>query len=127
MKIVAHPANIDALKKAVNAGQFNGQMIDKWDRFDVINLISNPSLPQTRPSGKYRLPGGAELTREEFTLRTRFFEYGPEDLDWLVMAGVVEECQEMHFYIVKDSAFQLRMDLMPMLFEPRSLVKMTCT
>lgn len=122
MRICAHPDNIDALRKALPNGipEVFGMSFHPYESFE---LISNPFLEKDRPNGKYRIGDGAEMQKDQFSMKTRFVEYGPEDIDWLVLAGVVTECREMNYYVMHDSMFRLHHDITPMVFEPRFLIK----
>lgn len=111
MKIASHPANIEAVRKLCQEGKIGERQFRLFEDFE---FISNPHLDRDRPNGKYRTLGGQPVAKADFSMKTRFVEYGPEDVDWLVMAGIVVECREMYFYILNDFEFRMRFDMMPM-------------
>lgn len=77
--IVCHPDNWEAVNAKIDRGQFD------------------------KPTGKYRLPNGKSVAKEQVVVKERFIEYGPEDVDWLLYAGVITEEREMVFYVVDDA------------------------
>ena len=106
----------------VDGRHFNGQLL----HFEYVELITNDCLDRDRPNGKVRIPGGPDIAKESFSMRTRFVEYGPEDLEWLIMSGIVEECREMYFYILNEMFFRSSLDFAPMFPDPRFLVLSSC-
>lgn len=92
--IVCHPANLTLLRE-----KFHEQEFDETFTFmGGIEFKTNPHMERERPSGQYRLPDGSILDKERVTVKTRFIDYGPEDIDWLVYAGIIEELREPLFY-----------------------------
>jgi hypothetical protein len=106
MRIVSHPANIDALMKTVQSGKFDGQLRG-WES---VELIRNDLMERDKPNGKYQLPDGRTVEKADVIVSTRFIDYGPEDVDYLVMTWAIKECREMKFLIMDDSLLRFRMD-----------------
>ncbi len=120
MKIVAHPTHIEMLRKRINAGEFDDQ---RRGIFDSFELVANPLIPIDKPNGKFRLADGTFVDRADFRMSTRFVEYGPEDVDWLVYCGLVVEGREANFYIMRQPDWRFMMDFMPI--EPMRFIHLT--
>lgn len=106
MVILTHPDNVEAIRKSTTA--------------PTIHLISAPSMyamyaghkivaceymDPTRPSGMYSINGRGRVHREHIKLVTPFVTYGPEDFDYLVYAGVVQEIQDVNILVMYDEQF----------------------
>lgn len=44
----------------------------------------------------YSINGRGRIAKEDFSFKTPFITYGPEDFDYLVYAGVVKEIQDLN-------------------------------
>lgn len=127
MTIVTHPQNLELLKQQLTDGQHDWRLGPGsfWPRFEVR---TNPNIPQDQPSGKYRLLGpkatepGLVIDGKRFRLRTRFCEYGPEDLGYLLLAGVLEEIREALFYFIDEDQFRIRALDFPVITPPRNII-----
>ena len=109
-RIVCHPDNLTVLRKQVDAGRFDDPR-SMWNDF-VIQ--TNSAMQREKPTGKYRLPDGRIVERDQIKLSERFTEYGPEDLDWLLLVGLVTEEKELLFYVIKDSLFTTTFNMAPL-------------
>jgi hypothetical protein len=117
-KLFCHPANIQAVQSRIEKGEIGPKRLTFSD---VIEIHTNEKLPRESPTGRFVLPDGTRLDRENFTLRTRFITYGPEDIDHLVWIGAIKEEYEMHFYLVDDSFFKMSFDYGPVIM-PKSFL-----
>ena len=105
MRIIAHPVNIEALRCQIKRSDIV---------LDNLELIANEMIPRDRPTGKYQLPTGELVEAGMVFVRTRFFQYGPEDLEYLLFAGIVSEEREMVFYQLDDRWLnKMSCDLIP--------------
>lgn len=111
MLIFCHPDNLEAIKSQIDRGQFDkpGSM------FAEFQVRTNSHMERDKPTGRYRLPNGRSVYKDEIVVRDRFIEYGPEDIEWLVCAGIVTEEREMVFYAIDDPVFKLSFDMSPVL------------
>jgi hypothetical protein len=113
--IIAHPDNINLLRQRAEQGEFDGR-----DAFPSFRLVGDRNVPRDKPSGRYVLPGGQTVPKDQIRLRSRFVEYGPEDLGYLLLAGIVREERETVFYMV-DDRFRVWMDFAPVM-PPRHII-----
>ena len=113
--IVCHPDNWEAVKAKIDRGQFDkpGSM------FAEFRVRTNPHMERDKPTGKYRLPNGKSVAKEQVVVKERFIEYGPEDVDWLMYSGVITEEREMVFYVVDDAMFRMSYNPMPPVLDRR--------
>ena len=111
IKLICHPDNWEFLKTKINRGDFDSL----GAYFDVQ---TNKYMDKTKPTGKYIVDGKA-VDKSEIRIKHRFIEYGPEDIEWLLYAGIIREEQEMLFYEVNDSMFRMSMDYAPLFSNPR--------
>lgn len=113
--IVCHPDNWEAVKSKIDRGQFDkpGSM------FAEFRVQTDPHMVRDKPTGKYRLPNGKTVAKEQVIVKERFIEYGPEDVDWLLYAGVITEEREMVFYVVDDAMFRMSYNPMPPVLDRR--------
>jgi len=88
MMIVCHPDNWNAVKSQIDQGEFdrNGFM------FEEFKVRIDSHMERDKPTGRYRMRSGESFEKLKF--KTHLIEYGPEDLDWLIYAGVVIEERE---------------------------------
>jgi len=119
--IVCHPANWEAVKAKLDRGQFDkpGSM------FAEFRVRTNPHMERDKPSGRYKLPNGKAVAKEEIIVKERFVEYGPEDFEWLVYAGIITEEREMVFYVIDDAMFRMSYNLMPPVLDRRVIYMLT--
>lgn len=105
MTIYTHPANAEAIRRQAMSGKFDLQSMP-WEG---ITIRCNDMLPKDQPTGRYWLPNGTLVDRENVRVHDRFIEYGPEDVGYLMSAGIIREEREAHFYVVNESLFRFRM------------------
>lgn len=115
--IITHPRNLELLRKAVDAGEY-----DRGQTFPMITIRTSESMEPDKPTGRFILPGGRAVKREEIRLRKgRFVEYGPEDVGYLLFAGVIREEREPLFYMMEDR-FMIKAFEMPIITPMRSVI-----
>lgn len=108
-KIITHPDNLAALKREVDSGSH-----DTGRLFNSIEIQTNRHMDRDKPTGRFILPGGTVADRDAVRVEERFVEYGPEDIEFLLWAGIIREEREALFYQIDDSAFRMMFDFMPM-------------
>lgn len=79
-------------------------------------------------TGRYVLQSGEIVKRENIRIVSRFHEYGPEDLELLLFAGLVQEERTRLFYEVDsaDAGFRINAGVrnsMPNYYSPTPSVK----
>ena len=109
--IVCHPDNLEAVKTAIQGGKFDKPTAWSLD----FRIQANTLMDRDKATGRYKLPNGKAVLKEQIVVRERFFTYGPEDLDWLLYAGIIHEEREMLVYVIDDLAFRVSYDQMPRL------------
>lgn len=118
-RLYCHPDNLDAIRTKVGAVPVGP------GKFAIADLLieASEAVQKDKPTGKYRLPCGNVVLPERVNVRTRFIDYGPEDLDWLVFAGIVAEEREPCFFFVDESAFRVgvKVNHMPVISDRRAL------
>ena len=115
--IITHPANLAALRAAVDRGEHDPPR----DPFPMFELRTNPHMERDKPTGRYYIEGaGWPLPPEEIEIDCGFYTYGPEDLEFLLMAGMVTEEREALFYVM-DNPFYFNTEF-PITPEPRSII-----
>lgn len=115
--VITHPDNLDALKRDVDAGKYDN------DQFmPSIEVRTNLRMDRDKPTGRFILPSGETVERDEVRVEERFVVFGPEDVECLLFAGVIREEREALFYVMDDSPFRIRFDTMLMI-QPQRLVK----
>lgn len=96
--IFTHPDNVALLKHRLGTGEFDGGM----DLLPYFTIRPSSILERDKPTGRYVLPGGDVVERDAVCVEGRFFTYGPEDVDYLLWAGVIQEERELLFVIMDD-------------------------
>lgn len=99
MKILTHPDNANALRAVLPKAV---QALKGIDWLGCHEVIENPMMDRDRPSGKYILPDGKVVPREQVSVRFRYYEYGPGDIATLLYMGLIREHREMLFYTMND-------------------------
>ena len=118
--IVTHPANYNLLKstmQSVAARDINGVSISPEFRIKV-----DPYMERYRLTGRFVLPDGRVVERGQVRVYEPFASYGPEDIDYLLYSGWIDEDREMVFFVFDDSAFKMKIDLGPIIHEPRTVL-----
>ena len=110
MSIHAHPDNIKWLKERFTEVNEDRVVIPP-DGYQFYyrgeELIANPYLPVFELTGKITLPGGMSEDPKRFTYRTRWVTYGPEDLDYLLYAGIATWERYRVFRCINMSSYKL--------------------
>ena len=102
--LITHPDNVPILKQAAHkwlAGHFPKDELS-WGWPPFLNVKTNKYMDRYGPAKRVRLPNGTAIDRESFVMRCGPVTYGPEDLKWLMWAGVIQEQLEPVFYIVDE-------------------------
>lgn len=107
--IYCHPDNLQKLKAAVSRGEFNQRRQSIFS--DEIKVVASPHVDKHKPTGRYLMPVGPPLEPKDVRIRTRFIDYGPEDVDYLVYAGVIKPEVEAYYYVVDEPAFRMHTTL----------------
>lgn len=107
--IICHPDNWEAVKANIDRGSFDKPR----SMFAEFRVRTNPHMERDKPTGKYRLPNGKSVAKEQVVVKEQFIEHGPEDVDWMLYAGVITEEREMVFYVVYDAMFRMSYNPMP--------------
>jgi len=114
--IVCHPDNADAMLASLE----RTQTVKPYSFLGGFDVRPDPYMEKTRKSGKYVLPGGEVVEKQDIVVRERFITYGPEDLGWLLWMGIVTEHTEFLYFILND-IFRMQMPSMPKMEIPKSL------
>lgn len=85
--IVTHPDNIQLIRDAIGSGKF-----DAPGQLDQMFAIRpNKHMDIDKPTGRYVLPDGKVVARDDVLVTHRFVEYGPDDIYLLLFARVIRE------------------------------------
>lgn len=117
MEIFTHPDNVKAIKKRLDSGEY-----DRGHLFPSFTLRANPMLERDKPTGRFVLPCGKVVERGGVVIEDRFVTYGPEDVEWLLMAGAIREEREILVIVMKDSPWRLQMWDFPMMTPTRNVM-----
>lgn len=95
--IITHPDNLAVLMLMLDKckGQLSNPMQEE------IRIKTNKYVPATEFTDTYILPDGSVVKQEDIVVKTTFIEYGPEDLDWLLYAGVIKKHYEPIFFTMR--------------------------
>lgn len=104
--LVCHPDNLKKIKKELKSELPEDSVFSGCPLF---NVRTDSTLDRDKPTGRYVLPSGTAVEKEKIRITYRFIEYGPEDLPWLLYAGIVTEERELLFYLVDDLHFKFVM------------------
>lgn len=103
MLLITHPSNIEKIKRlSVDDDSLTSQMHLFHSGY---KLIECPFMPAMRPSGMYSINGRGRYEKEDIRIKHRFIEYGPEDLDYLIYAGIVKELEEINILCMNETQF----------------------
>lgn len=106
MKIIeTHPDNEELVRRI-----FTPDLVDGMRQISWITIQTNRFMERDKPTGEYILPDGRKVFRESIQVSTRFIDYGPEDVGYLVMAGIIAEELEPLYYEVSESMFRIQCD-----------------
>lgn len=98
--IVTHPNNVHFIRDVIGSGKFDtpGQ-IDQ-----MFAIRPNKHMDVDEPTGRYVMPDGRVVVRDDVFVTHRFVEYGPDDIDLLLFARVIREERTPVFFSYDDSA-----------------------
>lgn len=121
--VMCHPDNLELVKNLPQVVTIKDEIDSKgfWS-WDSLEFRTDPYMEKDRPSGRYILPGGARVVLENVVVEEKFERYGPEDIAYLLWAGVVERELEPLFYIINPIRFH-SLDFKPFTFNLRSCIK----
>lgn len=122
MDIYIHPANLKAVKERLNAGEFDRRNDVFGGIFMDFRIHSDPNIEQFKETGRFILPGGEVVDRNMVRVADRFVIYGPEDVEWLLMAGAIRHELEINVVVMKDSPWRMRMWDMPIIQPSRNVM-----
>lgn len=109
--IVVHPDNTQKLRESIRksdvfAGEFGEYFYMKSHEssFDVIGvrLRGESFVEPSEKTGRYILPGGRAVPADQVNVVKGFITYGPEDLSWLLYAGIVVPEVVYPIYVISD-------------------------
>lgn len=101
MLLITHPDNVKKIQSLCKTDESYASYAHLFH--SAYRLIECEFMPATRPSGTYRINGKGRFELEDVCVKTRFCTYGPEDIDWLLYAGIAEEIQEMNILCMHES------------------------
>jgi hypothetical protein len=114
--IFTHPDNMALLKRELDSGKH-----DAGEAFPYFTVKASPMMDRDKPTGRYFLPGGKLVEKSAVRVAERFTEYGPEDVPYLLYAGLIKEQREALFLVMDDFRFRSSiMDFAPTLL-PRTI------
>lgn len=98
--IVTHPDNVQLIRDVIGSGKFDvpGQL----DQMFAIR--PNKNMEVDKPTGRYVMPDGSVVVRDEVLVTHKFVEYGPDDIYLLLFARVIREERTPAFFSYDDSA-----------------------
>ncbi len=100
MLLITHPSNIEKIKRL---SMVDDSLQSEMHLFSKgYKLIECPFMPAMRPSGTYSINGRGRYEKDKIRIKHRFIEYGPEDFDYLVYAGIVKEIEEMNILCMNE-------------------------
>lgn len=91
MNIIGHPNQIRKLKEELKKHTQSSASSTSAFMGMSINFIEQPYMEEFRKTGKYILPNNLRAEKHQVKIHTRFIDYGPEDLEWLLYSGLVTE------------------------------------
>lgn len=90
LTVYVHPNNLEAFRKRLTLSPSELNPFEWSILCQGYNLVGDPGISETKETGKFVLPGGAVVTREKVRVASRWVTYGPEDLEFLLWAGIVK-------------------------------------
>lgn len=116
--LVTHTENVKTLQEHINKGVYDdGNFMPLF-----FTIRGNEFMEKTKKTGRYIMPSGDVVDRSTVSIRDRFVEYGPEDIEFLVYAGVIREETEMLVTMVDDMwLFRMMVDT-PFVMENRRVI-----
>jgi hypothetical protein len=115
--LLTHPVNFQLLRAEL--GRLMGPS-DDLDMFSGFRVRPCASMAADRHTGFY-LVDGRPTDPAFLRIQTRFIEYGPEDIPYLLYAGIIAEEREPLFYLMSDPGVDARFE-----FGPRAMHHWQC-
>mgnify|MGYP000461603139 CR=1 FL=1 len=103
MLLITHPDNVKKIERMCVSDESFASQAHLFH--SGYKLIECTFMPATRPSGMYSINGSGRFKPEDICVKTRFVTYGPEDLEYLVYAGIAREIQEMNILCMHETQF----------------------
>lgn len=69
-------------------------------------------------TGMYVLPDGSIVAHEDVKVHTRFIDYGPEDIDYLLMAGIIKEHEADYVRVLSNQVHKWEFMVEAAMLEP---------
>lgn len=119
--IVVHPDNTQKLRESIRksdvfAGEVGEYLYIKFRKssFDVvaIRIRGESFVGRSKTTGRYLIDGRV-VPVSQINVVKGFITYGPEDLSWLLYAGIVEQEVVYPAYMISD-----RFDIDSPVFDP---------
>lgn len=70
--------------------------------FNRMEVRTNQYMDKYQKTGRYILPDGSHVLPEDVVVHDRFTEYGPEDIWYLMWAGIIQEEEAALFYLMEE-------------------------
>lgn len=118
MLLITHPDNVKLIQDVCKQDESYASYAHMFH--SAYKLIECKFMPAKRPSGMYKINGKGRFAPEDICVKTRFCTYGPEDIEWLVYAGIAEEIQEMNILCMHESVFDWKRQLSVDVWNPES-------
>lgn len=123
--VMCHPDNLELVKKLPQIVNIQIETDEKgfW-LWDSLEFRTSQYMEKDRPSGRYILPDGSRVLKEDVVVQEKFEVYGPEDVWYLLWIGLIKEEREPLFYLtdpMKFPTFNVRVG--PVFMNPRSFIK----
>lgn len=125
--IWTHPDNAEILRRRLHEEDLTtrGSPAPFMLTWPDWSIKTNNLLERERHSGKYILDDGRIVEKNDVRLVSRFVSYGPEDIHFLLYAGLIREHMELLFHVVDELAFRMTFDYRP-LVSTRPVLLSTC-
>lgn len=120
--IVVHPDNLELTRNSFRkckefVSEIEGVICIRPTKSSLdlalIRFHGESSMERTKETGKFVLPGGRVVPAEKVSVVKGFITYGPEDLSWLLYAGIVTPEVIYPSYMIND-----RFDMDSPVFDP---------
>jgi len=118
--LVVHSDNEQVAKELIRkskgfAGEIDGCFYIKSHKscFDMaaVRVRGESFVERSQKTGKFILPGGRVVSADQVNVVNGFITYGPEDLSWLLYAGIVSPEVFYPSYLINDRFNMVNMDL----------------
>lgn len=96
-KLIMHSATWNILKKNIPVRK-SDLVIDELS-LNGMEVQLNDFMEREKWSGKYILPNGSVVESRDVRLSEKFCEYGPEDIWYLLWAGIIRKHMEPLMYM----------------------------